>query len=77
MRLGAQVSVAGGLHNAFKRGREITAETVMFYTKSNRQWKAKALKPKDIEKYNKAKEEYSDVDPVVVHAAYLMNLASP
>lgn len=77
MRLGAQVSVSGGLHNAFPNGREITAETVMFYTKSNRQWKAKALTDKDVKKYNQAKSEYDDITPVVVHAAYLMNLASP
>lgn len=77
MRLGAQVSVSGGLHNAFQNGRDISAETVMFYTKSNRQWKAKALTEKEIKKYNQAKNEYDDITPVVVHAAYLMNLASP
>lgn len=78
MRLGAQVSAAGGVYNAFERGAEIGADTVMVYTKSNRQWAAKALTPLEIERCQAQAQAYAGrVDPLVVHAAYLINVASP
>ena len=77
MRLGAQVSVSGGLFNAFKNAKEIGADSMMFYTRSNRQWKAKPISVEDQQKYKDTAEEYSAIFPAVVHANYLMNLASP
>ncbi len=78
MRLGAQMSAAGGAYKAFERAEEVGAETVMIYTKSNRMWKAKPLSDKDVKKYHEVSAEYAGrVDPLVVHAAYLINLASP
>lgn len=76
MKLGAQVSAAGGVFNAFKRGDAITADSVMVYTKSNRMWKAKPIDPSHVEKYHAQAEKYPNVTSLVVHAAYLINLAS-
>ena len=78
MRLGAQVSVAGGLSNAYGNARDIGADTLMFYTRSNRQWKAKAISPEDAQRFkDEAAANASEIFPAVVHANYLMNLASP
>ena len=78
MRLGAQMSAAGGVFKAFARADEVGCETVMVYTKSNRQWRAKPLDEKVIGKYKQEAEKYAgQVDPLVVHAAYLINVASP
>jgi deoxyribonuclease-4 len=77
MRLGAHISTAGGVYKAFARAAEIDCETMLVFTKSNRQWKAKPLTEKDIADYQKAKEEYEDIHPVAVHASYLINIASP
>lgn len=77
MRLGAQISTAGGLFKAFQRGDEIGCESIMIFTKSNRQWNAKPLTDKEIEKFKEAKEEYDHVYPVAVHASYLINVGSP
>ena len=78
MRLGAQVSVAGGLFNAYGNARDIGADTLMFYTRSNRQWKAKAISPEDAQRFkDEAAANASEIFPAVVHANYLMNLASP
>lgn len=77
MRLGAQISIAGGVHTAFKRADEVGCESMMIFTKSNRQWKAKPLTDEDIQKYKEAEEEYSHIHPVAVHASYLINIASP
>lgn len=77
MRLGAQMSVAGGLHNAFARGDEAGCDSIMIFTKSNRRWKAKALTEEDVNTYREASAAHSHIDPVAVHASYLINLASP
>lgn len=76
MRLGAQISVAGGAYKAFARGREAGCESIMIFTKSNRQWKAKPITEKDVEKFRQAAAEYADIFPVAVHASYLINMAS-
>lgn len=77
MRLGAQMSVAGGLHNAFSRGDEVGCDSILIFTKSNRRWKAKPLTKEDIEQYREAASEYDHIWPVAVHASYLINIASP
>lgn len=76
MRLGAQISVAGGLHHAFSRGAEIGCETVMIFTKSNRQWRARPLTDVEIQQYHEAAGQYPDIYPVSVHASYLINIGS-
>lgn len=77
MRLGAQMSVAGGLHKAFARGDEVSCESILIFTKSNRRWKAKPLTAENVEQYEEAAAEYSHIRPVAVHASYLINVASP
>ncbi len=77
MRLGAHMSAAGGLFKAFARGDEASCDSMLVFTKSNRQWKAKPITDKDVEKYRKAAEEYNHIYPVAVHASYLINIASP
>ncbi|MCA9872258.1 MAG: deoxyribonuclease IV [Anaerolineales bacterium] len=77
MRLGAQMSTAGGTYTAFKRGEEAGCETMLIFTKSNRQWQAKPLTDKDVSQFKEAAQEYSHIHPVAVHASYLINVASP
>lgn len=76
MRLGAHISVAGGLHHAYGRAAETGCETMMIFTKSNRQWKAKPLTEEDIRLFQEAAKEHPDIYPVSVHASYLINIAS-
>ena len=77
MRIGAHMSAAGGLFKAFKRADEAGCESMLVFTKSNRQWKAKPITEKDVEKYKQEAEKYSHITPVAVHASYLINLGSP
>lgn len=78
MKLGAQMSAAGGVWKAFGRAEKVECETTMVYTKSNRQWNAKPLDEKTIAKFKEEAEKYrGKIDPLVVHAAYLINVASP
>ncbi|MDJ0755695.1 MAG: deoxyribonuclease IV [Ardenticatenaceae bacterium] len=72
------MSVSGGLTNAFVNAQEIGADTLMFYTKSNRRWQAKPISEKDAQAFKETAAEYAaTIYPNVVHANYLMNLGSP
>lgn len=77
MRLGAHMSTAGGVFTSFKRGDEVGCDSMLIFTKSNRQWKAKPLTEKDIQQFKDAAQEYNHIHPVAVHASYLINIASP
>lgn len=77
MRLGAHMSAAGGLFKAFARGEEAGCESMLVFTKSNRQWQAKPITEKDVADYRKAAAKYAHIQPVAVHASYLINIASP
>ncbi len=76
MRLGAQISTAGGLQKAFQRGQEAGCDTIMIFTKSNRQWKAKPLTEEIVTAFTQADEAYEQIRPVAVHASYLINTGS-
>ena len=77
MRLGAHMSAAGGLFKAFQRGDEAGCDSMLVFTKSNRQWNAKPITDKDVAQYRKAAAKYAHIQPVAVHASYLINIASP
>ena len=76
MRLGAQMSTAGGLQKAFARGEEAGCETIMIFTKSNRQWKAKPLNEDDIGAFRGAAAEHEATPIESAHASYLINVGS-
>ncbi|MCB0006312.1 MAG: deoxyribonuclease IV [Anaerolineales bacterium] len=77
MKFGAHMSAAGGVDQAYGRAAEIDCETMLIFTKSNRQWKAKPLTADEIEAFKTAGEAHPSVAPVAVHASYLINIASP
>jgi deoxyribonuclease-4 len=73
--LGAHLSVSGGVDTAFDRAIAINCTAFQIFTKSNRQWHAKNLELEVIERFCQRQTECSL--PVVCHASYLLNLASP
>ncbi|NOT01327.1 MAG: deoxyribonuclease IV [Phycisphaerales bacterium] len=75
-RFGAHMSVAGGLENAFAAGADVGCECLQVFVKNQRQWSAPALKDDQVAAYREAAER-TGLSPVVAHASYLINLASP
>ncbi|MFO7545252.1 MAG: deoxyribonuclease IV [Trueperaceae bacterium] len=73
--LGAHVSTAGGVAKAFERGAEIGCDALQIFVKSPSQWRGKALSDADVSSFQSAHAERPQ--PVVAHAAYLINLGSP
>lgn len=75
-RFGAHMSVGGGLENAFADAARVGCDTLQIFVRNQRQWSAPALSDAQIAAYKRAQSE-TDLAPVVAHASYLLNLASP
>lgn len=75
-RFGAHMSVSGGLENAFHAGRDVGCDCLQIFVKNQRQWKAPPLTDEAIARYREASSA-TGMAPVVAHASYLLNLASP
>lgn len=76
MRLGAHMSIAGGLAKAFERGAKVGCETIQIFTKNSNQWHAKTLSEEEKKLFLDEKEK-TKIDPVFSHASYLINIGSP
>ncbi len=71
---GAHVSSAGSILNTFDRAEEISAEVFQFFLRSPRVWRWKGVSNEVVSEFSKRLEEFRN--PVMVHAPYLLNLAS-
>lgn len=75
LAFGAHVSVSGGIDKAFGRAEEFQMEAIQIFSKNERQWHAKPLAEDVVERWY-AERERSGIDKIVVHASYLINIAS-
>ncbi|ODS53146.1 MAG: hypothetical protein ABS36_14500 [Acidobacteria bacterium SCN 69-37] len=75
IRIGAHMSVAGGLSRAVDRAVLHGCDTLQIFTKNASQWRAKPLADDDIRQF-RAAVDASGLAPVVSHASYLINLAT-
>lgn len=73
--IGAHLSIEGGFHRAIERGEEIGATAIQIFTKSNRQWRARAIHDDEIFMFKETWKR-SSITSVTAHASYLLNLAS-
>jgi deoxyribonuclease IV len=81
-RLGAHVSSAGGVASAWPRATEIGCDAVQLFVKNASTWKGKPLASAEIAAFREARAATPGFTtaapmPVVAHASYLINLASP
>ncbi len=72
---GAHESVAGGLHLAFDRIKEVGGESLQIFTRNQRQWKAAPLQAEEISNFKEAWRLSGNM-PLASHASYLVNLAA-
>ena len=75
-RLGAHVSIQGGVDTAPARGRAIGATAIQVFTKTPNQWREPTLGAGICAAFRRAVEE-SGLRAVISHDSYLINLASP
>src|SRR5688572_30549569 len=75
MRIGAHMSVAGGVSRAVDRAVVHGCEALQIFCKNANQWLAKPLAPDEIIRFRQRVDE-TGLTPVVSHASYLINLAT-
>jgi deoxyribonuclease-4 len=74
--IGAHMSVAGGLDKAFQRLETVAGECLQIFVKPNVQWAAPDMSSEAVQRFHEERAR-TRVNPVVAHASYLLNLASP
>lgn len=74
-RIGIHLSTSGGAHTAVERAHTVGANTFQIFTSSPRTWRASPIPPDVGAKMRELRAEYN-IGPAVVHANYLINLAS-
>jgi deoxyribonuclease IV len=74
-RLGAHLSIAGGLPRAVDRAQATRCEALQIFTKSAGQWRARPLPDEEVALFRKRVRE-SGIGPVVAHNSYLINIAA-
>ena len=75
MRIGADVSTAGGLINAVERGVERSCEAIQVFNQSPRMWRTTNYGEEDFAEFREAFNA-SPLESVVIHAVYLINTTS-
>jgi deoxyribonuclease-4 len=75
LRIGAHMSIAGGIAKAVDRAVLHGCEALQIFTKNANQWRGKPLDPADVRAF-RARIEQTGIQPVVSHASYLINLAT-
>jgi deoxyribonuclease IV len=75
VRIGAHMSVAGGVSRAVDRAALHGCEALQIFTKNANQWRGKALDRAEIGRFRRRLGE-TGIAPVVSHASYLINLAT-
>jgi deoxyribonuclease-4 len=74
-RLGAHLSIAGGLPRAVDRAEASGCRALQIFTKSAGQWRARELPAEEIALFKKRVRQ-TKIRPVVAHNSYLINVAA-
>jgi len=75
-KIGAHMSIAGGLFRALDRGDDLGLDTIQIFTKNANQWNGRPISDEESERFRQRKVE-TGIDPVIAHDSYLINLSSP
>ncbi len=75
MRIGAHMSVAGGVSKAVERAVLHGCEALQIFAKNANRWVAPPLDPAEVRTFRRRVDE-TGITPVVSHGSYLINLAT-
>jgi len=74
-RLGAHLSIAGGLPRAVDRAEASGCQALQVFTKSAGQWRGREIPPEEIALF-KRRVRQTKIHPVIAHNSYLINVAA-
>lgn len=75
LRIGCHLPSSNGFYEMGQHAVQLHANTFAFFTRNPRGGNAKDIDPEDIDKFNTYAKE-NDLDRLVIHAPYTMNLCS-
>lgn len=75
-RLGVHTSIAGGIHLAIERARDLGCNTLQLFSHSPRNWRRPEISYESVKRFKELRKIY-EIEPVFVHSSYLINIASP
>jgi len=75
MKLGAHISIAGGVDQAVERGRRTGCDTIQIFTRGNMQWRSRPLRAEEIAAFKQLRDA-TGIGPVFAHNCYLINLGA-
>ena len=75
LRIGAHMSIAGGVSRAVDRAEVHGCEALQIFSKNASRWASKPLDAEEVRRFRRRVDE-TGVHPVVSHASYLINLAT-
>ncbi|MDD5427958.1 MAG: deoxyribonuclease IV [Candidatus Omnitrophica bacterium] len=76
MRIGLHVSIAGHIYESLGRAKALGCNAMQIFSRNPRGWQVTALDEADVKEFRRLKEKY-DINPVVIHIPYIINLATP
>ncbi|WEL19543.1 deoxyribonuclease IV [Candidatus Nanohalococcus occultus] len=76
LRLGAHVSISGGMDKAIERQEEIGGNCGQIFAGSPRTWSVSEYTDEEGQSFQDLRDE-KDQNPYVIHSTYLVNLATP
>ncbi|MFT4922102.1 MAG: deoxyribonuclease-4 [Haloarculaceae archaeon] len=76
LRVGAHASIAGGVHNAIDEQQDFGGNCGQIFSHSPQVWQDPNLDPDNAATFREESDE-GDIGPWVIHASYLVNLATP
>ncbi len=76
MPLGVHTSIKDGLAGALKEALRLGCQCVQFFSHNPRSWRMKVVLKEEMEKFETTRKGAA-LEPVVIHASYLVNMAAP
>lgn len=76
-RLGAHMSIAGGMDRAIERARSVAATALQVFVGSSRRWTPRRMPAGEVARFRRAAGESGLAPFTLAHAGYLINLAAP
>ncbi len=74
-RLGVHTSIAGGISQSIERAVSLNCNTLQIFSHNPRQWRQSPISTGEAERFTILRQK-NDINPVFIHASYLINLAS-
>jgi len=76
VRFGAHVSIAGKIYLAVDRAAKRGCQAMQIFSGNPRSWQSPKIPEADLEEF-KIRREKAEIEPLILHLPYLVNLGSP